>query len=75
MLLAPLAEFTGHPLAEAMGVPAVGVRLQPLSATIAHPPAVLGSWSAGSRIRRAASNAGAAMMDRLYGHTIVGFLD
>jgi sterol 3beta-glucosyltransferase len=73
LLLSPLAEFAGHPLAEAKGVPSVGVRLQPLSATAAYPPAVLGSWSAGSKLNRAASNVGAAMLDRLYGHTIVGF--
>jgi sterol 3beta-glucosyltransferase len=73
LLLSPLAEFAGHPLAEAKGVPGVGVRLQPLSATSAYPPAVLGSWSAGSQINSAASNVGAKVLDRLYGHTIVGF--
>ena len=48
LLLSPFAEFAGHPLAEANGIPAVGVRLQPLSATAAYPPAVLGAWSLGA---------------------------
>jgi sterol 3beta-glucosyltransferase len=42
LLLSPLVEFAGHPLAEAKAIPAIGVRLQPLSATAAYPPAVLG---------------------------------
>ena len=49
LLLPPLSELAGHPLAEAMGIPSLGVRMQPLSATAAYPPTVLGAWSAGSR--------------------------
>jgi sterol 3beta-glucosyltransferase len=73
LLLSPLAELAGHPLAEANGVPGVGVRLQPLSATAEYPPAVLGAWMAGRSLNRASSNAGAWMVDRLYGRTVGGF--
>jgi UDP:flavonoid glycosyltransferase YjiC (YdhE family) len=38
LLLPPLSELAGHPLAEAKGIPSVGVRLQPLSASSAYPP-------------------------------------
>jgi sterol 3beta-glucosyltransferase len=73
LLLSPLAELAGHPLAEAKDVPSIGVRLQPLSATVEYPPAVLGSWTAGSRFNKASSNAGAWMIDRLYASTVAGF--
>lgn len=73
LLLSPFAELAGHPLAEAKGIPSVGVRLQPLSATAAHPPAVLGGWSAGAAGNRLASDAGAWALDRLYGRVIAGF--
>jgi sterol 3beta-glucosyltransferase len=73
LLLSPFAELAGHPLAEAMGVPSIGVRLQPLSATAEYPPAVLGSWSAGRGVNRAASSAGAWAVDRLYGGAVAHF--
>jgi UDP:flavonoid glycosyltransferase YjiC (YdhE family) len=73
LLLSPLAELAGHPLAEAKGVPSIGVRLQPLSATSAYPPAVLGSWTAGRLLNRAASGLGAAAIDTLYGRVVAGF--
>jgi sterol 3beta-glucosyltransferase len=73
LLLSPFSELAGHPLAEAKGIPSVGVRLQPLSATAAHPPAVLGGWSAGAAGNRLASDAGAWALDRLYGRIIAGF--
>jgi sterol 3beta-glucosyltransferase len=69
-LLSPFAEMAGHPLAEAKGIPSLGVRLQPLSATAQYPPAVLGAWSAGAFGNRAAANAGARLVDRFYGGVI-----
>lgn len=44
-LLSPFAEMAGHPWAESRGIPAIGVRLQPLSATAHYPPTILGAWS------------------------------
>jgi sterol 3beta-glucosyltransferase len=73
LLLSPFSEFAGHALAEAKGIPAAGVRLQPLSATAAYPPAVLGAWSAGPFGNRFTSDAGAWLLDRLYGGVIAGF--
>lgn len=73
LLMSPLAELGGHPLAEAKGIPGIGVRLQPLSATAQYPPAVLGPWTAGPRLNRMASDGGARAMDRLYGKTLAGF--
>lgn len=70
LLLSPLAEMAGHPLAEAKAIPSMGVRLQPLSPTAAHPPAVLGAWSAGAHGNRAAAHAGAWVLDRLYGTVV-----
>lgn len=70
LLLSPFAELAGHALAEAMGIPAIGVRLQPLSATAEYPPAVLGAWSAGRRLNRAASDGGAWLVDHLYGGAV-----
>ncbi|BBX35308.1 sterol 3-beta-glucosyltransferase [Mycolicibacterium mageritense DSM 44476 = CIP 104973] len=73
LLLSPFAEPAGHPLAEALSIPSVGVRLQPLSATGDHPPSVLGAWSAGRRTNRAAARVGETVLDALYGKTINGF--
>jgi UDP:flavonoid glycosyltransferase YjiC (YdhE family) len=73
LLLPPLAELAGHPLAEAKGIPSIGVRLQPISATAAYPPAVLGAWSAGPIGNRFASNAGAWALDHSYGRVLAGF--
>jgi sterol 3beta-glucosyltransferase len=73
LLLPPLSELAGHPLAEAKGISSVGVRMQPISATAAYPPTVLGDWSAGAIGNRAASDAGAWMVDRLYGRVVAGF--
>lgn len=73
LLLAPLAELAGHPLAEAKGIPSLGVRLQPLSATAAYPPSVLGAWTAGARGNRFAADAGAWVVDRLYGGVVAEF--
>jgi UDP:flavonoid glycosyltransferase YjiC (YdhE family) len=73
LLLPPLAELAGHPLAEAKGIPSLGVRLQPLSATAAYPPAVLGAWSAGRRGNRFAADGSAWLVDRLYGGVVADF--
>lgn len=73
LLLSPFAEMVGHPLAEFKAIPSLGVRLQPLSATAQYPPAVMGAWSAGSFGNRAAANAGAWLVDRLYGGVVADF--
>lgn len=71
--LSPFAEMAGHPLGEVKGIPSLGVRLQPLSATAQYPPAILGGWSAGAFGNRTAATAGAWMFDRLYGGVIADF--
>lgn len=73
LLLSPFAELVGHPLAEFKAIPSLGVRLQPLSATAQYPPAVMGAWSAGSFGNRAAANAGAKLVDGLYGGVVADF--
>ncbi|WP_193045365.1 glycosyltransferase [Mycolicibacterium baixiangningiae] len=66
LLLPPLSELAGHPLAEALGIPSIGVRMQPISATAAYPPTVMGAWSAGPTANRAASHVGGWVLDRAY---------
>jgi sterol 3beta-glucosyltransferase len=73
LLLSPFAEFAGHPLAEARGIPSIATRLQPLSATAAYPPAVLGCWSAGRHGNTATARCGAWLIDRFYARTINSF--
>jgi UDP:flavonoid glycosyltransferase YjiC (YdhE family) len=73
LLLSPFAELAGHPLAEARDIPSMGVRMQPVSTTAAHPPALLGSWSAGSITNRTAGRLATSMFDAMYGKTIAGF--
>ncbi|KHO23292.1 glycosyltransferase [Mycolicibacterium setense] len=73
LLLSPFAELAGHPLADALAVPSIGVRLQPFSATADYPPAVLGAWSAGRFGNRAAARIGAATIDGLYGWAVNHF--
>ncbi|MCF6390172.1 glycosyltransferase [Mycobacterium sp. MBM] len=73
LLTSPLAELAGHARAEAAGVPSVGVRLQPLSATADHPPSLLGAWSLGGRGNRATAAAAAWTIDRLYGGVVAHF--
>ncbi|WP_123028070.1 glycosyltransferase [Mycolicibacterium stellerae] len=72
-LLSPFAEMAGHPWAESRGIPSLGVRLQPLSATTQYPPAILGGWSAGAAGNRAAARAGAWLVDRAYGRVVADF--
>jgi UDP:flavonoid glycosyltransferase YjiC (YdhE family) len=73
LLLSSFSELAGHPLAEAKGIPSLGVRLQPLSATAAYPPSVFGAWSAGGVGNRLAADVGAWLMDRFYGGVVAGF--
>ncbi|MDT5398279.1 MAG: sterol 3beta-glucosyltransferase [Mycobacterium sp.] len=73
VLLSPFSEMAGHPLAEAKGIPSIGVRLQPLSRTKDYPPTVLGAWSAGAMGNQLAADAGAWLMDRTYGGVVAGF--
>lgn len=75
LLLSPFAEFAGHPLAEARGIPSAAVRMQPLSTTAAHPPALLGAWSAGSLLNRAGGRIATATLDRVYAGTVRSFRD
>lgn len=75
LLLSPFAELAGHPFAEARGIPSIGVRLQPVSTTAAFPPSLLGAWSGGPAINRAAGHVGTAMFDQIYGNTVAGFRD
>lgn len=73
LLLSPFAELAGHPLAEAKEIPSISLRLQPLSTTADHPPAILGSWSAGPILNRTAGRLATATFDRMYSGTIAGF--
>lgn len=73
LLLPPLAELAGHPLAEARGIPAVGVRMQPLSPTADYPPSLLGSWSLGGVGNRMVAGAAAWTIDRVYGGVVAHF--
>jgi UDP:flavonoid glycosyltransferase YjiC (YdhE family) len=73
LLLSPFAELAGHPLAEAKDIPALGVRLQPISATATHPPSVLGIQNLGRHGNRVIADAGASFVDRLYGAVMAGF--
>lgn len=69
-LLSPFAEMAGLPWAESRGISAMGVRLQPLSATYQYPPAILGAWSAAASVNRGAAHAGARLVDQVYGRVV-----
>jgi hypothetical protein len=73
LLIPPLAELAGHPLAEARGIPSVGVRLQPLSRTADYPPSLLGAWSLGGAGNRMTASAAAWTVDHLYGGVVAYF--
>ncbi|OBJ96208.1 sterol 3-beta-glucosyltransferase [Mycolicibacterium fortuitum] len=73
LLLSPFAELVGHPLADALAVPRIGVRLQPISATADHPPALLGAWTAGRYGNRVAARVSEALVDALYGKAVNHF--
>ena len=73
LLLSPFAELAGHPLAEARGIPSIGVRLQPMSTTALYPPSILGAWSAGPMLNRLAGRFGAAAIDHIYRKQVAAF--
>lgn len=73
LLLPPLAELAGHSLAEARGIPSVGVRLQPLSPTAEYPPSLLCARSLGRAGNRLVAGAAAWTIDRLYGGVVAQF--
>jgi sterol 3beta-glucosyltransferase len=73
LLLPPLAELAGHPLAEARGIPSVGVRMQPISPTADYPPSLLGGWSLGGAGNRMVGGTAAWTIDRLYGGVVAHF--
>ncbi|QIS20929.1 glycosyltransferase [Nocardia terpenica] len=75
LLLSPYGEFAGHALAEARGIPSMGVRLQPVSTTADHAPAMLTSLSAGPLGNRAIGYLTAAAIDRIYASTVAGLRD
>lgn len=73
LLLPPLAELAGHPLAEACGIPSIGVRLQPLSPTADYPPSLLGARSLGGSGNRIVAGAAGWTIDHLYGGVVAHF--
>ncbi|MDG4669182.1 glycosyltransferase [Mycobacterium sp. 236(2023)] len=73
VLLSPFAEMAGHPWAESKAIPSLGVRLQPLSATALHPPAIIGAGSAGAVANRAAAQVVSWLVDRTYGRVVSDF--
>ena len=73
VLLTPFAELAGHLFAEARGIPSLGLRLQPMSATGDFPPSLLGAWSAGRVVNRAAGRSAARWFDRIYRTPLAGF--
>ncbi|MDF0530759.1 glycosyltransferase [Tsukamurella sp. 8F] len=66
VLLSPFAELAGHAFAESRGIPTIGVRLQPMSATAAHTPALMGGRDHGAMLNRAAGHLGSGAVDALY---------
>lgn len=75
VMLTPFTELPGHALAEARGIPSIGLRFQPISATSEYPPSLLGAWSAGAVGNRAAGGLAAASVDRIYGGAVRDFRD
>ena len=70
VLMSPFAEPAMHAFAEARDVPSFGVRFQPLSATRAYPPSLIGSRSAGGAVNRAAGRLAERTVDRMYGGVV-----
>ncbi|GAA1088681.1 glycosyltransferase [Tsukamurella spumae] len=66
VLTTPFTEPAMHALAEARGIPIIGARLQPLSATREYPPSLLGAWSSGGTINRATGRFAEGTVDRMY---------
>ncbi|WP_405137236.1 glycosyltransferase [Nocardia sp. NBC_01388] len=73
LLLAQLTEFAGFALAEAKGIPAIGLRFQPMSSTGDHPPASMGAVSLGATGNRWAAGIGSWIIDRVFGGVVAGF--
>lgn len=73
VMLTPFTELPGHALAEAHGIPTLGLRFQPMSATRAYPPSLLGARSLGGPGNRAVGNLAAAAVDRVYGGAVADF--
>ncbi|WP_330185047.1 glycosyltransferase [Nocardia sp. NBC_01503] len=73
LLLAQLTEGAGFPLAEAKGIPAIGLRFQPMCATSAYPPASMGVRSFGPRGNRLAADIGAWLGDTVYRGVVADF--
>ncbi|RMI31456.1 glycosyltransferase [Nocardia stercoris] len=70
ILITPISEAAGHALAEAKGIPAIGMRLAPQSATVEFPPALCGGGSFGRHGNRRAAEFGAWMYDTVFRNTI-----
>lgn len=70
LLCSQPAEFAALALAEAKGIPAIGLRFQPMSATADNPPSSMGAFSLGGFGNRMAAEAGAWIVDRAYGGAI-----
>ncbi|QLY30483.1 glycosyltransferase [Nocardia huaxiensis] len=73
LLLGQLTEFAGFQLAESKGIPAVGLRFQPTSATAAHLPSNMGPYSLGGAGNRLAAEFGTWIVDRVYADVVAGF--
>ncbi|MCS3779853.1 glycosyltransferase [Tsukamurella ocularis] len=70
VLMTPFAEPAGQALAEAGGIPGIPLRLQPISATRAFPPSLIGARSMGGALNLAAGRAAERTVDTLYGGVI-----
>ncbi|MEV0849992.1 glycosyltransferase [Streptomyces sp. NPDC049954] len=70
LLLSATTAPLGWHLAEATGVPSLGVYLQPTAPTGDFPPAVTGSRSLGRLANRAAGRFALRMADRVYAHAV-----
>ncbi|MFE3261665.1 glycosyltransferase [Nocardia sp. NPDC059091] len=73
LLLGPITEFAGLQLAEAKGVPAIGLRLFPLSATAQHAPSLFGGKDFGGFGNRLSAEFGAWLFDTVYREPVAGF--
>ncbi|WP_433566002.1 glycosyltransferase [Nocardia sp. CA-151230] len=73
LLLSPITEFAGLQLAEAKGVPAIGLRLFPLSATAQHAPSLFGGKDFGGFGNRVSAEFGAWLFDTVYREPVAGF--
>lgn len=73
LLLSPITEFSGFQLAEAKGIPAIGLRLFPLSATTQHPPSLVGDKDFGGFRNRLTADVGAWVFDTVYRGPVADF--